>query len=115
MAGINPAMTEMAAALRRRVAGHAHDLAKLLADRAFCRFDVVSVLQIEPELRRGAERLAQAQRGVGGNAAGLGGNALDPRARHAHRLGQCAGRQSERHEEFFAQDFAGVERGKYFS
>lgn len=92
--------------------GHANDLAQFLADRAFRRLDVVAVLQIEPELRRGAERLAQAQRGVGGDAAGLGGNALDPRAWHAHRLGQGAGRQIERHEEFLAQDFAGVERGE---
>lgn len=100
-------------ASRRRVAGHAHDLAKLLADGAFGGFDVVAVLQIEPELRRGAERAAQAQSGVGGDAAGLSGDAFDPRARHAHRLGQRAGRQSERHEKFLAQDFAGVERGKF--
>ena len=51
---------------RRR---HPHDLVDLLADRPLRRFDVETVLQIEPELRRGAERLAQAQRGVGGDAA----------------------------------------------
>ena len=44
----------------RGVGGHALDLVDLLADGALRRLDVVAVLQIEPELRRGAERFAQA-------------------------------------------------------
>lgn len=44
---------------------------------------VETILQIEPELRGGTERLAQAQCSVGGDARRFGGNALDARARHA--------------------------------
>jgi hypothetical protein len=100
--------------LFRRVSRHARDLGELLADRLLRRFDVVTVLQVEPELRRGAERLAQAQGGIGRDADRLGGDALDPRARHTHRFRQRAGRQAERNEKFLTQDFAGMERGKFF-
>jgi hypothetical protein len=59
---------------------HARDLGQLLADRPLRRFDIETVLQIKPELCGGAERLAQAQRGVGGDPARLGGDAFNPRA-----------------------------------
>src|SRR2546425_1073418 len=59
--------------------------------------------------------LAQAQGGVGGDANRLGGDALHPRARHAHRFGERAGREAERDEEFLAQDFAGVEWGEFLA
>ena len=65
-------------------------------------------LQVEPQLRRGAERLAQAQRSVGGDAGFLLGDALNARARHVHLPGQRAGGQLKRHQEFLAQNFSGV-------
>lgn len=100
--------TRRAGALRR-VAGHACDLGEFPRDRALGCFDVEAILQIEPELRRGAERLAQTQRRIGRNARRLGGDALDARARDPHGFRQRAGRESERTQELFAQNFAGVE------
>ena len=113
MAGTSPAMTREVLHAAR-LSRHARDLGELLADRPFRRFDIVTVLQIEPDLRRGAKRLAQAQGGVGGDAGRLGGNALHPRARHAHRLCQRAGREAERNKKFLAQHFAGMEREAFW-
>jgi hypothetical protein len=44
------------------------DLVELLANRALGDFHIVPVLEIHPELRGGAEGLAEAQRGIGGDA-----------------------------------------------
>ena len=85
---------------------------ELLTNRTLRRLDVIAVLQIEPDLRRGAERLAQAQCGVGGDARGLGGDALDAGARYTHGLGQRARGEVERSKKLLAQNFAGMEGRK---
>jgi hypothetical protein len=51
---------------RRCRVGYRLDLRQLLAERAQGHLQVVINLPVEPLLRRGAERLAQAQRGVNG-------------------------------------------------
>ena len=47
---------------------HRLDLRQLLAERTGGHLQVVVVLEVEPELRCGAERLAQPQRGIGSDS-----------------------------------------------
>ena len=53
---------------------------------------IIVVLQVEPKLRRCAQRLGKPKRGVGGHAGLFGGDPLDPSARQAARLGESARR-----------------------
>ena len=67
---------------------------------------VVVVLEVEPELRCGAECLAQPQRGIGSDTGRPQRDALDARARDIHLPGQRASRQFEQHQELLAQNFS---------
>ncbi len=68
---------------------------------------VIVVLQIEPQLRRGAERLAKAKRRIGGDASMFASNPLDPRAGQAAHLGERARRHLQRNEEFLCSTSPG--------
>src|SRR5262249_1820530 len=59
------------------------DAIQNLAEIALRDLNVIIVLQVEPKLRRCAERLGESKRRVGGNAGLLTGDPLDPRARQA--------------------------------
>jgi hypothetical protein len=69
---------------------------------------VMVALQIEPKLRRCAERLAKPQRSIGRNAGLLADDPFDPSPRQAADLGKSARRNLERNEEFLSQNLAGV-------
>ena len=83
-----------------------------LSDMPPCDLQIVVVLQIEPELRRRAEGLAQAKGRVGGDTDILGRNALDARARQVHLAGERASRQLERDKKLLAENFSGVHGGQ---
>ena len=84
------------------------DALECLAEIALRDLDIVISLQIEPKLRRRAERLGETQRGVGRNTGLLIGDPLNSRARQAADLGKSAGRHFERNEELFPQNLAGM-------
>src|SRR5581483_6715231 len=67
-----------------------------LAEIAPRDLNVIVVLQVEPKLRRRAERLGKPKRGVGGDAGLFAGDPLDPRARQAASLGEGACRYLQR-------------------
>jgi hypothetical protein len=66
-------MSPLCAGLRLALGSRDHrlDFCQLLAQRTGRHLQIVLVLQVEPELRCGAERLAQPQRGVGSDAGRL--------------------------------------------
>lgn len=90
----------------RRV--HGLDAIQYLAEIALRDLNIVVGLQIEPKLRRGTERLAEPQRGVGGYPGLFVGDPLDSRPRQAADPGKSARRHLERDEELLAQNLAGM-------
>lgn len=81
---------------------------ELSSDPALRDLQIVVILQIEPQLRRGTKGLAQAKGRVGGNAYVLGCNALNARTRQVHLAGERAGRQLERNKKLLAENFSGM-------
>src|SRR5205814_3739672 len=79
-----------------------------LAKIALGDLNIIVSLQIEPKLRRRAERLAEPQRSIGRNTGLLAGNPLDPSPRQAADLGKSARRHLERNEKFLPQNLTGV-------
>jgi hypothetical protein len=79
-----------------------------LAEIALRHLNVVVGLQIEPKLRRRAERLGQSKRGIGRNTCLLAGDPLDSRPRQTADLCKSACRQFERNEKLFPQNLAGM-------
>ena len=69
---------------------------------------VVACLQVKPELRRGIEIPRQPQCGVRRDASLFANNIVDARRGNAQRNRQCVCGQAQRHHEFLAEDFAGV-------
>src|SRR5208337_1331109 len=78
------------------------------ADVALGYLNVIVVLQIEPKLRRCAERLGKPKRSIGGNAGPFAGDPLESRARQAASLGESARRQIQRNQELFSQNLTGM-------
>jgi hypothetical protein len=68
--------------------------------------DVVVGLQIEPKLRRRAERLGEPKRGIGRDARLLAGDPLDSRPRQTTGPHKSARRQLERDEKLLPQYLA---------
>src|SRR5215470_17473856 len=66
------------------------DAIENLAKIALCNLDIIVGLQIEPKLRRRAERFAKPKRSISGNASLFTGDPLDPCARQAASLGKSA-------------------------
>ena len=67
------------------------DRGKLTRDLTLCRKQIETALQIEPELRACAEIAAKTEGRVGRDRDFLAGDAFDPRARDANRLGKRMG------------------------
>src|SRR5579872_175451 len=86
------------------------DAVKNLAEIALCNLNIIVGLQIEPKLRRCAERLPKPQRSIGRDASLFAGNPLNPRPRQAADLGESARRHFGRHEELLSQNFTGMHR-----
>jgi hypothetical protein len=80
------------------------------AETTHCELNVIVGLQVEPKLRRCAERLAEPKRGIGGDASLLAGNPLDPSARQTANFGKSARRHFERNKEFLPQNLTGMHR-----
>src|ERR1700730_8491956 len=74
------------------------------------RLQIMTGLEIEPELGLDSEEAPQPQCGVRAYAKLLARNAFDARARHAASLGHSIGRQSHRLEKLLAQHFTGMQR-----
>src|SRR6516165_5435171 len=92
---------------------HRIDLLKLVSNPASRRPHIELVLQVQPKLGRGAERLAEPQRGIGCDRGLFIGNAFDAGARNATRLCKCTCRQAERNEKLLPQHFAGMHRREF--
>ena len=75
-------------------------------DASLGHFQVVAVLQIEPELRAGAEQALQAQSRVDGHRGLPPNKLLDPRASDVQPGRDAAGREAIGLQELFQQDFA---------
>lgn len=101
---------EASAAGSGRLPRYRYDAVKLLPDTLHRCSHIEIILQVQPELRRSPQRLAEPQRAIGGDRGRLDGDPFDPRARNAASLRQCAGRKSERKQKLFLQDLAGMHR-----
>ena len=69
-------------------------------------FQVIEVLQVEPEFRIGAKIARQAQGGVGRDAAPLAHNLTDAGGGNTQLKRQLVNRQAERLHEVLAQNFS---------
>ena len=86
---------------------HRLDAIESLAQLALRNLDIGVILQIEPQLRRCAERLAEPKGRIGRNSGLLAGDPLDSRARQAASLGQGARREFERNKELLRRTSPG--------
>ena len=69
---------------------------------------VITCLQVQPELRRGIEIPRQPQCSVRRDASLFANNIVDARRGNAQRNRQRVCGQAKRHHEFFAENFAGM-------
>ena len=69
--------------------------------------DVVIGLEVQPELRGGAEILAEADRGIDRDRACAADDFVDAARRNADVLGQAVFGDAQRRQEFFGENFAG--------
>jgi len=72
-------------------------------------FQVIEVLQIEPELRVGVEEPRQAQSGLGGYPAALMHNFADAGRRNVQFKREPVGRQVQRLHEIFVENLSGMD------
>src|SRR5882724_6048175 len=86
------------------------DTIENLAEIALRDLNIIVILQIEPKLRRCAERLGEPKRGIGGNSSLLAGDTFDPRARQAASLGKSTRRHLQRNQELLPQNLSGMHR-----
>jgi hypothetical protein len=84
------------------------DAVENLAEIALRDLNIIVGLQIQPKLRRCAERLGEPKRGISRNAGLLAGDPLDSRPRQAADLGKSACRHFERNEKLLPQNLAGM-------
>ncbi len=84
------------------------DAIENLREVALGDLNIVIGLQIEPKLCRGAERLAEPKRRIGGDAGLFARDPLDSGSRQATDLGKSASRHCERDEELLTQNLAGM-------
>jgi hypothetical protein len=82
-------------------------------NEAFRREEVVSILEIEPELSRCTEESREPKRRIGADIELLAHDAFDSGSRDATCLGDRVRRQPERIEEFLSKHLAGMHRSKH--
>ena len=73
---------------------------------------VVSRLEVEPKLFRGAEEACKPERGIRGDRARAMHNLIDPTGRHADAMREPILREPERFQKSREEDFARVNRGE---
>lgn len=79
----------------------------------FGQAQIVALLQVQPELGRGAKGASQPQRRVGGHPALSGDDGADAVGRYADGLRERAGAQPHRHEVLLVQDLSRVNRAPH--
>ena len=99
---------------RRCVRDNRRNFVEFPTDLALGDFDIVSVLEIHPELCRGTEHLAETQGGVGGDPSCFRRDAFEARTRQVTSLGERTGGQIEWQKKFFSQNFSGMHGSKFF-
>ena len=90
------------------------NLVQLSAEFTARRFQLEALLQVDPDIRRGAEIATKAQGRIGGDAALLVGDIVHACWRHTDRTGERVAGQLQRKHEFLAQNLARVNRRQEF-